>query len=131
MADLPGGVHNTLAPDPEGAYLVYQKVGSPAPGYTYRRQVDETYLYQVTKAYEPFADDSKVVPPLKFTDEENSAMSVIKANLSNSIKQGMFAFFNGTKPIENDYDAWIAELESNGLKDLIAYYQNAYDAQYK
>jgi hypothetical protein len=52
---LPGGVHNTLAPDPDGAYLVYQKVGSPAPGYTYRCQVDETYLYQVriiTRGYD-------------------------------------------------------------------------------
>jgi len=58
-------------------------------------------------------------------------MSVIKANLSNSIKQGMFAFFNGTKTLENDYDAWIAELEANGLKDLLNYYQTAYDAQYK
>ncbi len=47
MAYLPGGVHNTVAPNPNGAYLVYQKVGSPAPDYTYRRQVDETYLYQV------------------------------------------------------------------------------------
>ena len=91
----------------------------------------ETYLYQVTKAYEPFADDSKVLPPLKFTDEENNAMSVIKANLSNSIKQGMFAFFNGTKTLDKDYDAWISELEANGPKDLMGYYQSAYDAQYK
>ncbi len=91
----------------------------------------ETYLYQVTKEYSPYADDSKVLPPVKFTEEQNSAMSVIKANLSNSIKQGMFAFFSGAKTLENDYDAWIAELEANGLNDLIGFYQTAYDAQYK
>jgi hypothetical protein len=44
---VPGGVYNTVADKTSGAYLLFQKVASPAPGYTYTRQVDETYLYQV------------------------------------------------------------------------------------
>lgn len=44
---VPGGVYNTVADKSSGAYLLFQKVASPAPGYTYTRQVDETYLYQV------------------------------------------------------------------------------------
>jgi hypothetical protein len=47
MGHLPGGVHNTVAPSGAAAFLVFQKVGSPGPQYTYTRQVDETYLYQV------------------------------------------------------------------------------------
>jgi hypothetical protein len=43
---LPGGVHNTVAPAPAGAYMVFQKVAAPAPEYTWQRQIDETYLYQ-------------------------------------------------------------------------------------
>ena len=91
----------------------------------------ETLLYQVTHEYEPFIDASKSLPPLKFTDKENEEMSVLKANLNNTIKEGMFAFFNGTKTIANDYDAWMSDLEAQGLSKLIEYYQNAYNAQYK
>ena len=91
----------------------------------------ETLLYQVTHEYEPYKDSSKEIPPLKFTDQENSDMSIIKTNLSNTIKEGMFAFFTGTKSVEADYDAWLAELEAQGLSTLVGYYQAAYDAQYK
>lgn len=91
----------------------------------------ETLLYQVTQEYEPYIDISKSIPPLKFTDDENEQMSIIKTNLSNTIKEGMFAFFNGTKTIENDYDAWLADLEAQGLSTLMEIYQSAYDAQYK
>lgn len=90
----------------------------------------ETMLYQVTKDYEEYTDDSKDIPPLKFTDQQNSDMAVIKANLSNTIKEGMFAFFNGTKTMD-DYDAWLADLEAQGLSTLVSIYQAAYDAQYK
>ena len=91
----------------------------------------ETLLYQVTHEYEPYIDAAKSIPPLKFTDAENSEMSVIKTNLSNTIKEGMFAFFTGTKTVEADYDAWLADLEAQGLSTLVGFYQTAYDAQYK
>lgn len=91
----------------------------------------EQLLYEVSAEYAPYADDSKIIPPLKFTDAENNEMAVMKANLSNTIKEGMFAFFNGSKTIENDYDAWLAELEAQGLTKLVEMHQAAYDAQYK
>ena len=91
----------------------------------------ETLLYQVTHEYEPFKKDEKVIPPLKFTDTQNADMSVIKANLSNAIKEGMFAFFTGTKSVETDYDAWLETLNAQGLGTLVETYQSAYDAQYK
>ena len=91
----------------------------------------ETLLYQVTHDYEPFKDDSKILPPIKFTDEENDEMSLLKANLSNTIKENMVAFFNGTKTVENDYDAFLAELEAQGLSRLVEMYQKSYDEQYK
>ena len=91
----------------------------------------EQLLYEVSAMYAPFADNSKVIPPLKFTDTENNAMAVMKANLSNTIKEGMFAFFTGTKTVEADYDAWLATLDAQGLGTLIEMHQAAYDAQYK
>jgi len=54
MALVPGGVHNTLAPKPAGAYLVFQKVSNVPVGYTYRLLEGESYLYQfriIAKGY--------------------------------------------------------------------------------
>ena len=91
----------------------------------------EQLLYEVSQEIAPYADDSKVVPPLKFTDAENSEMAIIKANLSNTIKEGMFAFFTGSRNMDADFDAWLADLDAQGLPKLIEMYQAAYDAQYK
>lgn len=91
----------------------------------------EQLLYEVSQEIAPYADDSKVVPPLKFTDAENSEMAIIKANLSNTIKEGMFAFFTGSRNTDADFDAWLADLDAQGLPKLIEMYQAAYDAQYK
>lgn len=43
---IPGGVHNTIADAPSGAYLVFQKVVTTPVGYTYRSLEGESYLYQ-------------------------------------------------------------------------------------
>ena len=91
----------------------------------------ETLLYQVTHEYKPYTTDEKIIPPLKFTEDENEEMSIIKQNVATTIKQNMIAFFNGTKTVEADYDAFLADLEAQGLGTLVEFYQNAYDAQYK
>ena len=91
----------------------------------------ETLLYQVTHDYKPFTTDEKIIPPIKFTEDENEEMSIIKQNLATTIKQEMIAFFNGTKSVETDYDAFLNTLEDQGLSKLVEFYQNAYDAQYK
>jgi hypothetical protein len=91
----------------------------------------ETLLYQVTHDYKPYTSDEKMIPPIKFTAEENEEMSVLKTNVASTIKQNMVAFFNGTKTVEADYDAFLADLEAQGLGKLVEMYQAAYDAQYK
>ena len=65
------------------------------------------------------------------TAEENEEMSIIKTNVASTIKQNMVAFFNGTKTVEADYDAFLSDLEAQGLGKLVEMYQTAYDAQYK
>lgn len=109
------------------------RLGEPAPADLDLYSADglEKLLYQSTKEYKAFTQDEKVVPRLKFTDEENEEMSVLKANLSNVIKEGMFAFFTGAKDVATEYDAWVETLEANGLSQLVEFYQKAYDAQYK
>lgn len=91
----------------------------------------ETLLYQVSKEYKPYADDAKALPPVKFTEDENDELSVIMAELSTAIKEGMLGFFTGSKDIDTEYDAWLDELESKGLSRLTELYQSAYTAQYE
>ena len=90
----------------------------------------ETLLYQVTNTYEPFTDDSKAIPPLKFTAEQNAEMALIKATLATTIKEGMMAFFTGSKTVENDYDKFLSDIDAQGLTRLVEIYQEAYDVQY-
>ena len=91
----------------------------------------ETLLYQVTHDYKPYTTDEKMIPLIKFTAEESEEMSIIKQNVASTIKQYMVAFFNGTKTIDADYDAFLSNLDSQGLGKLVEMYQAAYDAQYK
>ncbi|HML46920.1 MAG TPA: extracellular solute-binding protein [Clostridia bacterium] len=91
----------------------------------------ETLLYNVTAEYKPFTRDEMVIPPLKFTDAETEAMSVIKAELATAIKEGMVAFMTGSRDADTQFDAWVGELQAKGLDTLISMHQAAYDAQYK
>jgi hypothetical protein len=91
----------------------------------------ETLLYQVTKDYKPYADDSKALPTIKFTEDENAELSVLMADLSTAIKEGMLGFFTGSKDVDTEFDSWLQDLNSKGLSRLTEIYQNEYNAQFK
>lgn len=91
----------------------------------------ETLLYQASIEYKPYAHDEMVLPPLKFTEAETDSMSVKKAELSTAIKEGMTAFMTGARDVDTEYDAWLTDLETKGLGELIAIHQDAYNIQYK
>lgn len=91
----------------------------------------ETLLYNTSMEMEAYADHSMALPPVKFSEEENTELAIIKADLSTAIKEGMFAFFTGSRNIDTEYDSWLADLESKGLSRLEEIYQTAYDRQYK
>ncbi|MEG0766652.1 MAG: extracellular solute-binding protein [Clostridia bacterium] len=104
---------------------------SPADVDLYSGEGLETLLYHVTAEYKPFAHDDMVVPPLKFTDAQNDEMSIIKAELSTAIKEGMIAFMSGARDIDAEYATFLTDLEAKGLTKLIEMHQAAYSAQYK
>ena len=91
----------------------------------------ETLLYNVSKSMEVYADHSKALPPVKFSEAENTELAIIKADLSAAIKEGMFAFFTGSQNVDTDYSAWLDDLNNKGLSRLVELYQLAYDRQYK
>lgn len=90
----------------------------------------ETYLYKVTAEYKPFTHDEMVVPPIKFTDEESEDLAVLRVEVANAIKEGVIGFITGARDVDNDYAAFLAELDNKGLARLVEMHQMQYDAQY-
>ncbi len=91
----------------------------------------EKLLQVVSEDYMKFAKTDNKLPPVKFTKEQNDEMMVMKTELSNTLKEYMTGFMNGTKKIDGEYDQFVAMLKQQGMDKLIEYYQNAYSAQYK
>lgn len=91
----------------------------------------ETLLYQTAVAYQDYARPECKLPPLKFSVEEADAMMVAKTEVDRLQKEYVIGFITGTKDIANDYDTFLAELETAGMQTLIDHYQAAYDAQWK
>lgn len=90
----------------------------------------EIWLAEATAEYEKVADKSKPLPPLKFDTATLEEMSLLNNELSPYVKEGITAFMTGGSSVDT-YEAWLSEANTLGLEQLIAFYQAAYDAQYK
>ena len=144
VQDPPIAVTNIAAtPQHAGGTLVTIRAAEPVRYSTFRlgetspADVDlwsseglETYLYKATAEYKPFTRDEKVIPTIKFTEEENDELAVLRVELANAIKEGVIGFMTGARDVDADYDAFLAELEGKGLPRLIELHQTQYDAQY-
>jgi len=91
----------------------------------------EAILFQTTLAMEPFGIVEKVFPPVKFTADQSSAMSVQLTDVSTIIRQWIPGFIGGTFDIDTQYDEFLGLLENAGLSNLVAQYQAAYDLLYR
>lgn len=138
-------LYKTMVPwqevEPQNQHVVQQTISmrdstfrlgetSPADVDLWSSEGLETYLYKASAEYKPFARDEKVIPTIKFTEEENDELAVLRVELANAIKEGVIAFMTGARDVDADYDAFLAELEGKGLPRLIELHQTQYDAQY-
>lgn len=64
---------------------------------------------------------------LIFTDEEFEAVNDIRATLKSYVSESLAGFVTDTMSIENDWDAYVAELETIGLSKALTIFQQAYD----
>lgn len=90
----------------------------------------ELWLLQATQEYEPLADKSKPLPPMKFDSETTEELGLLSTELNSFIKEGITAFMTGNNSVDN-YEEWLKELDALGMSKLIELYQKAYEAQYK
>lgn len=72
-----------------------------------------------------------VVSRLIFTEDENLAVSEIQTSLKTYVDECIMYFMNGTMSVDNDWDEFIATVESIGLDYFIEVAQGCYDRMYK
>ncbi len=93
----------------------------------------EKLLYDASKEkMEPYAQkegDWDILPRLKLTEEEASAIQTIGVELQNYIEENRVAFITGAKSLEKDWDAYVDGFANLGLDMLLATYQTALDRQ--
>ena len=79
----------------------------------------------------PYADSSKVVPPLNLTREEASEISNIRTMIDDYVEENQALFCLGSRDIDTEWDAYVKEFSALGLDRMLEVYQAAYERQYK
>ncbi|MGI5900035.1 MAG: hypothetical protein ACOX8S_08980 [Christensenellales bacterium] len=91
----------------------------------------ETLLYHAAMdLYKPYAVAKTVPSTLMFETEKVSQVSQLKETLNSYVSESMSKFVTGSMSLENDWDAYLNELEKIGLETYLNLYQEAYDRQF-
>ena len=81
------------------------------------------------KCYEMyyFNKPEKLLPPLKYTQEDTDMLTDALTTIPDFVKQAIAEFTTGTRDIETGWDQYLSELDSMGLQQLIQIAQATYD----
>ena len=90
----------------------------------------EKVLYDATKNYEPYFPDEFAMN-LSFDGDDAEFMAMNRQLMADFISQSSAEFIIGTRDItnDNDWDAYLTELEGYGLSQYVEVMQRGYDAQ--
>lgn len=112
----------------------------PASQYVKKHIMDSTAYYRsIPDAIIPLSDitveatevwdqagNGKVLPPIKFTAEENKRVTSIYNELNTYINEMYLKFIMGQESLDQ-FDAYVEELKVIGVEELLDIYQTAYD----
>ena len=73
--------------------------------------------------------DGYFLPPMALSDEDNTRVADIKAVLDPYKLQVFAEFITGTRDIETDWDAYLAELDAMGSPEMVEILQRNYDSK--
>ena len=79
----------------------------------------------IMECFEYIPEEYIDIMPL--TSDETAEIKDVKATLTSYVKESLAAFVTGAKDIDAEWDAYLAELEKIGYKELLEVYQEAYD----
>jgi putative aldouronate transport system substrate-binding protein len=94
-------------------------------------QPHEGMLHRWSKEnYAPY-DVDKTFPPLIISSELAQELSELRATIYSIVDESFAAFVTGQMNIDQDWEAYLAQLNDAGLERMLEIYQDAYDAKYK
>ncbi|KKI90886.1 ABC transporter substrate-binding protein [Bacillus sp. SA1-12] len=98
-----------------------------------KEQPLEPMLYKETKEkYEPYKpDESQVLPPLYFNEEQSMELSEMEATITNHVEEMNARFISGDADLEKDWDTYLETLNGMNLERYLEIYQEAYDSKNK
>ncbi len=102
------------------------QMNRPESELTMHNLFDKYYMSYTTEAY--FGDfvNPYHIGTLKFTDEETTEMADMKTAITTYVNEKIMQFVTGGRSLD-EWDAYVAELYTMGLEQLLEIYQNAYD----
>jgi putative aldouronate transport system substrate-binding protein len=93
-------------------------------------QFVEVPLYDASNAMLPYAPPIEdLIPPLTFPDDDAKELSEIQLAVDTYVNEMLYRFITGDANIDEEWDTYLATLDSQGLPRMLEINQNAYDAQ--
>lgn len=91
----------------------------------------EVILYEETKKnYAPYYPSEDVpLPPLTMTEDQSATLLTYRTTINNYREEKTAYFILQDVDIDEEWDAYISELNAMGVHEMIAVYQEAYDAR--
>ncbi|MGG1553983.1 ABC transporter substrate-binding protein [Paenibacillus ferrarius] len=91
----------------------------------------EYVLHASTKAYEPFRNESVMVPPLVFNEQQSSELLGLQKTIQDYVDTMLVQFVMGETDLNKGWDNYLNELNNMNVKRYLEILQQAYNARYK
>lgn len=91
----------------------------------------EVVLYKATKAnYEPYwPSTDMLLPPLTLTEDQSAELLTLSTSINDYVAEKLAEYVLTDVNVDEVWDGYITELESMGINEMLAVYQEAYDAK--
>jgi ABC-type glycerol-3-phosphate transport system substrate-binding protein len=93
-------------------------------------QFVEVPLYAASNAMLPYAPPlADLIPPLNFPVDDSRTLTDVQLSVKTYVDEMLTRFITGDADIDAEWDTYLTTLDSQGLPQLLAIYQKAYDAE--
>jgi putative aldouronate transport system substrate-binding protein len=89
-------------------------------------------FFNATKEHEKFGQKAEnVLPALYYKQDAIGEIAQLKTTINDYVNESVVRFITGNKDIDKEWDSYISQLNSIGLKRYLQVIQENYDTQYK
>jgi putative aldouronate transport system substrate-binding protein len=93
-------------------------------------QFVEVPLFIASNDMLPYAPPlESLIPPLSFDDDASRELTEAQLSVKTYVDEMLIRFITGDSDIDSEWDSYLETLNSQGLPQLLAIYQQAYDTQ--